>query len=105
MRWFKYDYELIEELKKNCSTPEEFREFADKAIMDGVSPAQMHRSIQDSMHHKMVRIWFSGETCNVERNLSKFHDALLRGAAKAVTDIAVSVMEQLSKAEFDAGVR
>lgn len=99
LRWFKYEYELLEELKKNTATPEEFREFADKAILDGYPQDKMHRSIQKAMRKKDVRVWFSGETCNIELNLTSATRALVLTSTKNVMNYIMDVRKTLKQME------
>ncbi len=99
LRWFKYDYALLEELKKNTATPEEYREFAQKAILDGNAPDKMHNSIQKAMRDKYMRVWFSGETCNVELNVTSHIGKLVLESTRNVMNYIIEVRKLIREAE------
>lgn len=73
-RWLKYEWGVIAAIEGAKMSKEESSEFAKKAILDGASPLEIHDSIMNTMHQKAARVWFSGETCNVEITLVKIEE-------------------------------
>jgi hypothetical protein len=61
-RWLKYEMGSLQGNK----SPEELRAL----ILDGASQGEVHDSIMEAMTHPAVHVWFSGDTCNIEVNLT-----------------------------------
>jgi hypothetical protein len=65
LRWLKYDMEMLKEISDHI-TDDSQAEFKEKTILDGESLVHMHEQILGAMEDDSIRVWFSGDTCNIE---------------------------------------
>lgn len=98
-RWLKYEWGVIAAIEGAKMSKEEASEFAKKAILDGASPLEIHDSIMNSMGREEMRVWFSGDTCNVEITLVKVEEQEKerREALRALLEEATRLVDRAQR--------
>lgn len=97
-RWLKYEMGTLAELRKKNLPDAEFAAEAKRLIKSGCSPAEMNHSIRDAMRHRAMNVWFSGDTCNVEKNVTIYQNieaTVIEKDVKRIVSRMFNEIEQL----------
>lgn len=96
-RWLKYEWGVLAAIKGTPMSKEDCAEFAKKAILDGSSPSEIHDSLVTAMNLKWANVWFSGDTCNVEINLT-MKEGLARDQRKELRSLLIEASRLVNRA-------
>lgn len=103
-RWLKYEAGSLAALTAKNLPDAEFKVEARKLILDGATPEHMHRDIYNAMRHKAMHVWFSGETCNIENNLTAYTQMVMHDGAKQTAQFIKDIAEHICLIQRKAGL-
>lgn len=85
-RWLKYEMESFNKARTVLEL--------NQGILDGVSREEMHMQLAYAMEQEDFTVWFSGNTCNVEHNLTLCDEIVERKVGKMKMRIAIEKVKE-----------